>query len=234
LQHKLTFLIALLCLIAFVTMISGNQASSATHFEQVTTSTMLVGTSVSTSLAHPQQIFNNAFTVLSTTGTNLLCEFKTFNFTAATGQYVYGNFTSDNPISFFLVQPSSYQTWLKTSSCGNAGDAIASQLVATSYSFNATIPTSGAWVIVLVNSSTAKNADGFLVAYLSSSSYTITQPLMTTITASLTYASVSSTSSVPSTGIAGFPIASIVFGIALGLIVVTILRRRESARRERT
>ena len=213
---------------------SGNQASSATHFEQVTTSTMLVGTSVSTSLSESQQIFSGAFTVLSTTGTNLPCEFWTFNFTATTGQYVYVNFTSDNPISFFLVQPSSYQTWLKTGSCGNAGDAIASQLVTTTYNVTRAIPTSGRWVIVLVNSSTAKNADGFLVVNLSASSYTITQPLMTTITASLTYASVSSTSSGPSTGIAGFPIASIVFGIALGLIVVTILRRRESARRERT
>jgi hypothetical protein len=215
-------------------MTSEKQVSSA-HSYQVSSSTALVGSGVSTSPSQAQRVFSGAFTVLSTTGTNLPCEFWTFDFTASTGQYVSGNFTSDNPISFFVVEPSSYQTWSKTGSCGNVGDAIASQLITKSYDFTAAIPSSGTWLIVLVNSSNAKNADGFLVVYLSSSSYTVTQPLMPTV---ITYLTSSSTSE-QSTARTGFPIISLILILifvqifisttTLVLVVVALLRRREGS-----
>jgi hypothetical protein len=218
--------IALLFLTAFFMSLGEERVSLAAHSDQVVTRTVTVGSSVSTLLSLPQQIFNGPFTVLSTTGTNLPCEFWAFNFTADTGQYVSGNFSSDNPISFFVVQTASYQRWLKADTCGNVGDAIVSQLIGTSYSFNAAIPTSGMWTIVFVNSSNAKNADGSLAAYLSLGSYTVTQPLMGTITATITSSSATVSSSSESTTIDGFPIASIVVGILVGLVAIVILRRR--------
>jgi hypothetical protein len=151
------------------------------------------------------------------------------NFTAAVGQYVSGNFTSDNPVSFYIVQVARYQSWLKAGTCGNPGDAIASQPITTEFSFNPAIPSSGTWTIVLVNSSNAKNADGSLTAYLSSGSYTVTQPLMSTLTTTVVSSAV-----VQPTTVGGFSPASIVFvvmidlvvGIVGGLITIFILRRR--------
>lgn len=218
--------VALLLLAAFFVSLGEGHDPLAAHSDQVVTSTVTVGSSVSTSLSLSEQVFNGPFTVLSTTGTNLPCEFWTFNFTANTGQYVSGNFSSDNPVSFFVVQAASYRGWLRAGTCGNVGDAIASQLITTSYSFNAAIPTSGMWTIVLVNSSNAKNADGSLAAYLSSGSYTVTQPLMATVTTTITSASATASGSGQSTTIDGFPFASIVVGIVVGLVVIAILRRR--------
>jgi len=189
------------------------------------TSTVTFGSSISTSLLQPRQVFSEAFTVLSTTGTNLPCEFWTLNFTAVDGQSVSGNVTSDNPIGVYVVQEASYSIWLKNGSCGNTVDAIASQLIATSYSFNAVIPSSGTWLIVLVNSSNAKNADGYLSVYLSSGTYTATQPLTSTVLETIPTTPTATSSGQP-TGIAGFPISSIIVGIAIGWITVALLRRK--------
>ena len=218
--------IALLFLLPFFVSLGEGHVLLAANSDQVITSTVTTGSGFSTSLSLSQQIFNGPFTVLSTTGTNLPCEFWTINFTANTGQYLSGNFSSDNPVSFFVVQPASYQSWLKGGTCGNEADAIASQLITTSYSFNAAIPTSGAWTIVLVNSSSAKNADGFLAAYLSSGSYTVTQPLMGTVTTTITSASATASGSGQSTTIDGFPFASILVGVIIGLVIIVVLRRR--------
>lgn len=215
----------LLLLAAFLMSLDAGHVSLAARSDQVVTSTVTVGSSTLTSLSL-QQIFNGPFTVLSTTETKLPCEFWTFNFTANVGQYVSGNFSSDNPVSFFLVQVANYQSWLKAGTCGNAGDAIASQLITMSYSFNAAVPTSGTWAIVLVNSSNAKNADGSLVVYLSSGSYTVTQPLISSMITTISSAGTASPGMSQSTNIDGFPLASIMVGIMLGLIVIVSLRRR--------
>jgi hypothetical protein len=206
------------------------QVSSTARSNQLVTSTVTVGSNVSTSQSQSQLVFNGPFTVLSTTGTSLPCEFWTYNFTATTGQYVSGNFTSDNPISFYVIPASRYQTWFKTGSCGNVGDAIASQLTSTSYSFNSVaMPNAGTWMVVLVNSSNARNADGYLSIYLSTSSYTVTQVILSTITTGTTAAS---TVSGQGTGIAGFPVTAIVIGIIAGLVAVVILRRRTLAQND--
>ena len=203
--------------------------SSAAYPAQVVTSTFVFGSSASTSLGQMQLVFNGPFTVVSTTGTNLQCEFWTFNFTAATGQYLSGNFTSDNPVSFYVIQAASYRTWQQVGSCGNAGDAIASQLLVTSYSFNVAIPSTGPWLIVFVNASNAKNAGGFLTAILSTEGYTVTQVMMTTMTTNLAYSGASANGQI--TTIPGFPIASIIIGILIGLVAITLLRRRKSKER---
>ena len=181
--------------------------------------------SLTTSLMQPHQLISSAFKVVSTTGTNLPCMFWNFSFTASQGQYVYANFTSDVPLDFYVVQNTTYKSWLKQGSCGDTGDALASQTNSTSYGFSSPLPSSGTWTIILVNLSNTRDADGFITASLGSGSYTITQAVMETVT--LTGISTSSTASAtPSPGIPGFPVESITIGLVIGLGVLMILRYR--------
>ena len=221
LQHKRILVITVLCLVAVLATVGQSRVSSMTRLDQMITSTVTIGTSISTSKVQPQQVLSRSFTVLATTGTNLPCEYWSYNFTASVGQYVYGNFTSDNPVGFFVVQQPTYVNWLKAGTCGNPGDAIASQLITTSYGFAPTaIPSSGTWTIVIINSSNSKNAEGYVTAYLSTVGYTLTQPLMTTTTTMIpTFAG-------QSPSIPGFPIGSIIIGIIAGLFGILLLRRR--------
>jgi hypothetical protein len=186
---------------------------------QVTTSTF-------ESLAPLQQLFNGPFTVLSTTGTNMPCELWALNFTGTIGQYLTGSINSDIAVSFYIVQASAYQNWVKAETCGSMTDAIAGSLLTTSYTFTpVAIPTSGAWTIVIVNSSNARNADGYLAVYLSSLPLTVTQPLTGTIT--MAYTSTTTTSSIASgQPVPGFPASSMLLGIMVGLTVIIMLRRR--------
>ena len=203
--------------------IGDSYVSSATSPNQMYTSTVTIGSSYSTSVVNPQQVVSGTYTVIASTGTNLLCEFKTFNFTASTGQFVSGGFSSDYAVSFYVVPQTAYQNWLKAGTCGNAGDAIASSQLTTGFSFNATaIPSSGTWTIVLVNSSNSHNADVTVAAYLSAGGYTVTQPIMGTITSTFTSFINGQSTSVP-----GFPLASIALGAIVGLIVLGVLRRRK-------
>jgi hypothetical protein len=205
-----------------------SHASSAPH--QVLTSTITAGSIVSTSISQAQQIFNGSFTVLSTTGTKMPCEFWAFNFTATVGQFLSGGFSSDNAVSFFVVQQATYQKWVAAGICGNAGDAITSQSFNTGYNFTrVAIPTSGTWSVVIVNSSNAKNADGSLTLSLSAGAYSTTQRLTSAMTTTITSTSATASGSGQSTGIGGFPFVSIVVGIMVGLAAVAILRRRHSS-----
>lgn len=192
-------------------------------------------------MSQAQVIFKGPFTVLSTTGTNSPCEFWISNFTTKTGTagvYVSGNFTSDNPLTFFIVQQAKYENWLRMGTCGTTGDAITSQLMTTSYVFNAAIPSPGIWLIVLVNSSNAKNADGFLVAYLSTLGYTVTEQMMSTIAITSTIRM--STTVQPISNV-NFRLASvigivgIIIGIAVGLVALLMSRskRKESGEAHR-
>lgn len=227
LQIRYLLVIVVCASFLLATVGSENYATFATQVNQVETSTITVGSSVTTSQSQPQQLINHAVKVISTTGTNLRCEFWNLTFTGNQGQYVSGNLTSDIPLDFYIVQDTSYQNWLKSGSCGNAGDAIASRLITTAYSFDAVLPNSGKWDIVLVNSSNARDADGFLSAYLSSGSYTITQPLLSTVTTT----SASTNITTPTTNIPGFPVESIAVGIVIGLAALMILRCRRRVRR---
>lgn len=202
----------------------GNNVTIATPATQVTTYTVTVGSSLTTSQAEPSQLFNGAFKVLSTTGTNLPCELKNFSFNGTQGQYVSGNFTSDIPLSFYLVQDTTYQGWLSAGTCGNAADAIRSKETTMSYGFSVALPTSGAWDFVFVNFSSTRDADGSMVGYVSSGSYTITQLLLSTITTTST--PTSTTTSPPGTSIAGFPIDSIAIGLITGLVALMVLRQK--------
>jgi hypothetical protein len=199
---------------------SSNYLTFASQVNQV--STITIGSSLTTSLVQQQQLFNSAFKVNSTAGTNLPCERWNFNFTANQGQYVAGNFTSDIPLDFYLVQDTKYQSWLKVGSCGNGADAVTSQLSTMTYSFGEPLPSSGSWEIVLVNLSSARDADGHLVAYIAAGSYTSTQQLLSTTTMTSTFTSATT----PSTSIPGFPVESILVGMVTGLVALMILRRR--------
>ena len=222
--------LAALCLLALTTDSSYSRASSSINSEQIATNTVVLGTTVSTSKSLPQVIFKGPFTVLSTTGTNLPCEFWASNFTAALGDYVSGNFTSDNPVNFFVVQQTKYEDWLKAGTCGTPEDAITSQLITTSYSFDAALPNPGSWLIVLVNTSNAKNADGYLVAYLSTLGYTVTELMTSTIIPTI-MRSTTTTTAQP-TSIVSFQFApviailGIVVGTAVGLGAILMVSRR--------
>ena len=188
-------------------------------------------TTISTSLSPRQQLINQSFTVPSTTGTSLQCELWNFTFTGNQGQYVSGNFTANSPLDFYLVQDTNYQNWLKQGTCGSATEAIASSQLTMSYNFSTALPNSGKWDFVLVNSSNTNNAGGSITAYLSSVGYTMTEVMPNTITTTgLTPGTTETTQpSAPtaSTNIPGFPIESILAGIAVGLFAVLILRFRK-------
>ncbi len=184
-----------------------------------------MGSTVTTSQSQLQLLISGSFKVLSTTGTNHPCETYNLTFTGNQGQYVLGNFTSVIPLYFYIVQDTAYQNWVKSGSCGNAADAIVSQSNVMSYSFNVALPNAGMWHIVLVNYSNSRDASGFLAAYLSSGSYTLTKPLLSTITTTTTSSS-SFTQTYP--GISGFSVESIALGILVGVAALFVLRRRRS------
>lgn len=204
------------------TVVSQGYNPSGDQVNQVATIT--VGSTVSTSQLQ-QTLINRTFKVKSTTGTKLPCETYSFAFNSTQGQYVSGNLTSDIPLDFYIVQDSTYQGWVKSGSCGNGTVAITSQLNTMSYTFYLAMPT-GAWDIVLVNRSNTRDADGFIAAYLSSGSYTITKPLLSTLTTT-TSSSFTNTATTPP-GIPGFPVESIAVGILAGLVALLTLRRRRS------
>ena len=223
---KQTFLlvVVLLCLVAALCTSGEIHVSSAARLGQVTTSTMTFESFV-TSPSPLVQIFNGPFTVLSTTGTNLPCELWAVNFNATAGQYLSSSFNSDIPVGLFVVQQASYQNWVKAGTCGTMSDAIAGQVVTTSYDISpVAIPSSGTWTIVIVNSSNAKNADGYLAAYLTTIPYSVTQPLTGTIT--MTTTTTSGSTVLSGRPISGFPASSITLGIMGGLIAIILLRRR--------
>lgn len=224
-RRSVLFIMVLSGLSVFAAVSGENFFTLAAGVNQTGTTTATIGTSVTTSLSQQQRLINQSFTVLSTTGTNLQCEFWNFTFTGNQGQYVSGNFTADSPVDFYIVQDTSYQNWLKEGSCGSATEAIASQQVTMSYSFNAALPNSGRWVIVLVNSSNNRNAGGSIEAYLSSRGYTVTEVMLSTITTTGA-TETTETTSTPSTGIPGFPVESILVGITIGLFAIWVLRFR--------
>jgi hypothetical protein len=176
--------------------------------------TVTVGSTTSTSQSQAQQIINRAFKAVSIAGTALPCQLYNFTFLGNQGQYVSGNFTSDIALNFYIVPEQIFQNWSKTESCGNAADAIASQLNTTAYSFNVAFTSSGLWNIVLVNSSN-RDADGFMVAYLSSIGYTITQPMLSTTTSTT-----STTSTTPTIPVPTFPVESITIITLVGVVVL--------------
>ena len=223
LQARYAIAIMIVCFAMLLVIVSSaNYVTFASQVNQVETIT--VGSSVTTSLAQQQQLINSPFKVISTAGTNLHCQFWNFTFTGNQGQYIAGNSTSDIPLDFYVIQDTSYQSWLKVGSCGNVGDAITSQLSTMAFSFNVVLPNSGRWDIVLVNLSNARDADGHLVAYVAAGSYTSTQQMLSTITMTSTLTSTTT----PSTSIPGFPVESIIVGMVTGLVALMILRRRQS------
>jgi hypothetical protein len=224
-RYVLTFILVCASLLALIVS-NGNHTALAIQANQVETRTVTVGSSVVTFQGQRQQLINGPFKVISTTGTNLPCVFWTLNFTANQGQLVSGNFTSTIVLNFYLVQDSSYKSWRSEGSCGNAPDAVTSQLSTTSYSFSGILPSSGAWDIVLVNLSNSRDADGFMSAYLGAGGYTTTEESLSTTT--LTSHTTSASTYAPTTSIPGFPLESIAIGMLVGLIALMILRPRHA------
>lgn len=208
----------------------GGSSTFASNLDQVVTNTITVGTSYITSESQSQQLVNGPFTVVSTTGTALPCEFWNYSFTSLQGQYLSLNVTSNIPLNVYVVPSSNYQNWLKEGSCGNQADAVASKLLAVSYYFNGVLPSSDRWDIVLVNSSNSRDASGFMIASLASGSL-VTEELLSTVTttATSTPAGTMTTTSAAAPGIPGFPGESIIAGLSIGVVALIILRRQRGA-----
>jgi hypothetical protein len=226
LHARYAIVIMIVCFATLAVIVSSaDYVTFASQVNQVRTIT--VGSSLTTSLAQQQQLINRSFKVISTGGTNLHCELWNLTFTGNQGQSVAGNFTSDIPLNFYLVQDTSYQRWSNGGSCGNVADAITSKLNTMAYSFDVVLPGSGRWDLVLVNFSNARDADGFMVAYVAAGSYTLTQQLLSTITSTSIITSATSVTSAttPATSIPGFPVESIIVGMVTGLVALMILRR---------
>jgi len=216
------------CLVGLLGTGGEGPVALAMRPNQLTTSTITVQ-SFATSPSPLEQVFNGPFTVLSTTGTNLPCELWALNFTAEIGQYLSGSFNSDLPVGFFVVLQESYHDWVKAETCGSLTSAIAGQLLTTSYDFGpVAIPSSGIWAIVIVNSSNARDADGYLAAYLTTTPLTVTRPLTGTITLMSTITSTSTL--LGGRPVPGFPFSSIILGIIVGLMATIALRRRNQHR----
>lgn len=176
--------------------------------------TITVGSTTSTSPS--QQIVNRAFKVVSTAGTTLQCQLYNITFLGNQGQFVSGNFTSDIPLNFYIVPAQIFQGWLGAENCGNVEDAIASQLNTTTYSFNAALTSPGQWDFVFANSSN-RDADIFMVAYLSSIGYTVTQPILSTTTSTFT-----SRTTTPA-AVQTFPVESITIIALIGVVALAVV-----------
>jgi len=229
LQIRRLLLIVVVCVGLVSIVYGGTEVSFASNADQVVTSTITVGTSLAASVSQSRPLVNRSFTVISTTGTTLPCEFWNYTFTAVQGQYLSLNFTSNIPLDVYVVQDTNYQSWLKQGSCGDQTDAVASKLFTVSYNFTGVLPSSGSWDIILVNSSNARDASGFMIAYLGTGNF-VTEELLSTVTTTNTPvgATTTSTSAVaPFTGVPGFPVESIALGIAIGLATLIILRQRK-------
>jgi predicted S18 family serine protease len=155
--------------------------------------------------------------VVSTAGTTLQCQLYNITFLGNQGQFVSGNFTSNIPLNSYIVAAQIYQNWSEAENCGNTGDAIASQLNTTTYSFNAALTSPGQWDFVFVNSSN-RDADVFMVAYLSSIGCTVTQPILSTTTRS-TFTNTTPTPSM----VQPFPVESITIIALVGVVVLTAI-----------
>ena len=234
LPRRSVFIIVIICAMSIFAVVSSQNFFALAMGVNQTGITTTSFTSTSTSLSPRQQLINQSFTVPSTTGTTLQCELWNFTFTGNQGQYVSGNFTANIPLDFYLVQDTNYQNWLKQGTCGSATEAIASSQLTMSYNFSTALPNSGKWDFVLVNSSNTNNAGGSITAYLSSVGFTMTEVMVNTITTtgispSMTPGATETTqpAATASTNIPGFPIQSMLAGIAVGLFAVLILRFRK-------
>ena len=174
----------MLCLALFVlpSVESQSYVTSTTQVPSTQLGTYTAGSSVLVSILQPQLVMNRSFTVYSTTGTSVSCETASFTFNGTRGQYVSGNLTSNIAVGFYIMADATYQSWSKLGNCGSVPGAIESQQSTMAYDFTVALPDSGIWDIVLVNSSNARNASGFLMAYLTSGTFISTTSLLSTVT----------------------------------------------------
>jgi hypothetical protein len=176
--------LALLCLAPFMlpSVRSQSYSTITTQVSSTRVGTITIGTSVVSFPPPSLLLINQSFMVYSTTGTSLGCEATAFTFNGTRGQYVDGSFASNIVIDFYVMSDPSFQSWSKFGTCGRVPAAIEHQQNTTGYRFNVALPDSGTWDIVLINFSNTRNASGFLVAYLTSGTFTSTEQITSTVT----------------------------------------------------
>jgi hypothetical protein len=201
-----------------------SQGYVSTTTQLASTQTFTVGSIAITSPSKPVIVFDSAFKVNSTTGTKHACETLNITFVGAQGQYVSGNLTSIIPIDFYIMTDSTYKEWLHSKGCGSLPPSILTQRTTTSYRFNVALPDSGLWDIVLVNYSNTRDANGFMVASLSSGNLTVTKAVLSTITKTMPIESTEQTL---------IPIGSLyLVGTMIAVIVAIVLVTAEVVRRK--
>ena len=222
--HIRDMLIVMLAFSGLALPTVSSQGYVSTTTQLASTLTFTVGSRAITSLSQPVIVFNSEFKVNSTTGTKHGCETLNITFVGSQGQYISGNLTSIIPIDFYIMADSTYKDWLHSKSCGSFPPSILTERTATSYSFNVALPDSGLWDIVLVNYSNTRDANGFMVASLSSGSLTVTKAVLSTVT---------KTVPIQSTERTLIPIGSLyVVGTMIAVIVAIVFVTAEVVRRK--
>jgi hypothetical protein len=180
LHRQMLFVMLAFSALALPTVSSQGYMTVASQL--TSTQTFTVGSKPITILSQPEILFDSAFKVNSTTGTKHGCETLNITFVGGRGQNVFGNLTSIIPIDFYIMADPTYRDWLRSKSCGSLPPSILTERTTTLYSFNVTLPDSGLWDILLVNYSNTRDANGYMVALLSSGSLTVTEAVLSTVT----------------------------------------------------
>ena len=218
-------LIVMLAFSSFALPTVSSQGYVTVTSQLTSTQSFTVGSKPITSLSQPEILFDSAFKVNSTTGTKHGCETLNITFVGGRGQYVFGNLTSIIPLDFYIMADLSYRDWLHSKSCGSLPPSILTERTTTSYHFNVTLPDSGLWDIVLVNYSNTRDANGFMVALLSSGSLTVTEAMLSTFTKRIVIQSTEQT--VIPTGSLYLIGSMIAVVIAIVLVTVEVVRRKQ-------
>jgi hypothetical protein len=170
-------------------------------------------------------------------------EFDTFN---ASAGVIAGNVMSSYAVRFVLSSLSAFNGWAAPTGAGqyHSKDCIgpAASIVAkdyvTSYSFQATLPSSGEFVALFINTDSSQNVNVQISFYsTTSSAFTSTSDMLLTQTGLLTESptTTSAISSQSSSGgtnqaISGFPTESILIGIIIAMLILVVNRRRSTSR----
>lgn len=210
----------------------GSQSYVTVTTQVSRTQTGLITLSSTVSVLQRQLVFNQSFTVYSTTGTSLSCETINFPFNATRGEYISGTIKSNIEIDFYIMTDANYRSFSTLGNCGSVPAAIEARQNTMNHTFNVALPDSEVWDIVLVNSSNTRNASGFLSAYLISGTSVSTAPLLRTLTRTkITRSTIIMQATFPN--LSAYSLIAIlgIFVIVFVIVTITIrkiLRRRQS------
>jgi len=153
-RFVITLLLLLPVLMVGSQLVNGQQyVTITTSLTSVQTSTVAIGTqTVTTTTAQPRPIFSAPITLPPTHGVCGIYFVQAFN--ATSGDILSGTLTVDNKADLYLMAAKSFQAWshqvVAGGKCAPPNPLILQQNE-TSYNFSATIPSNGAYDLVVNN-----------------------------------------------------------------------------------